>query len=75
MMLLYTAIGLFPYSYQTGKINRLFKRVESKSYYKDLPKALKAYNPRNGFERSLIDVMKRGAAVPDGGTRHHGVRV
>ena len=47
-------------SYQTGKINRLLKRVESKSYYKDLPKALEAYNPRNGFERTLIDVMKRG---------------
>lgn len=25
-------------SYQNGKINRLLKRVESKSYYKDLPK-------------------------------------
>lgn len=47
-------------SYQNGKINRLLKRVESKSYYKDLPKALDAYNPQNGFEHSLINVMKRG---------------
>lgn len=47
-------------SYQNGKINRLLKRVESKSYYKNLPKALDAYNPRNGFERSLVNVMKRG---------------
>lgn len=47
-------------SYQAGKINRLLKRVESKSYYKNLPKAIGAYNPQNGFERSLIDVMKRG---------------
>lgn len=47
-------------SYRNGKIKRLLKKVESKSYYKDLSKALESYNPQNGFERPLIDVMKRG---------------
>ena len=32
-------------SYQEGKIGRLLKRVETKSYYKNLPKALEAYEP------------------------------
>lgn len=47
-------------SYRNGKINRLLKRVESKSYYKDLPKALESYAPQNGFEQSLVDVMIQG---------------
>ena len=47
-------------SYQDGKIGRLLKRVESKSYYKNLPKALDTYEPQNGFEQPLVDAMKRG---------------
>ncbi len=47
-------------SYQEGKINRLLKRVDKKSYYKDLPKVLDTYESQNGFERSLIDIMKKG---------------
>lgn len=47
-------------SYQEGKIGRLLKRVESKSYYKNLPKALDTYEPQNGFEQPLVDAMKRG---------------
>ena len=47
-------------SYQEGKIGRLLKRVETKSYYKNLPKALEAYTPQNGFEQPLVDAMKRG---------------
>ena len=50
-------------SYQEGKISRLLKRVESKSYYKNLPKALDTYEPRNGFEQPLVDAMKRALAV------------
>ena len=47
-------------SYEKGKIGRLLKRVESKSYYKNLPKALDTYEPQNGFEQPLVDAMKRG---------------
>ena len=47
-------------SYRDGKISRLLKRVESKSYYSDLPKALESYMPQNGFEQSLVDAMKQG---------------
>jgi len=47
-------------SYQEGKIGRLLKRVETKSYYKNLPKALESYTPQNGFEQPLVDAMKRG---------------
>lgn len=47
-------------SYQSGKIGKLLKRVESKSYYKNLPNAIKSYSPQNGFEIQLIEVMKKG---------------
>lgn len=47
-------------SYGKGKIGRLLKRVENKSYYKDLPKALEKYAPQNDFERSIVEVMKKG---------------
>ena len=61
-------------SYQNGKISRLFRRVASKSYYKDLPKALESYTPRNGFEQTLIDVMKCGLPflVPERGIMEYG---
>lgn len=36
-------------SYQEGKIGRLLKRVESKSYYKNLPKASIHTNPKTGL--------------------------
>lgn len=47
-------------SYGKGKIGRLLKRVGNKSYYKDLPKALEKYAPQNDFERSIVEVMKKG---------------
>ncbi|WP_418529905.1 hypothetical protein [Paraprevotella clara] len=61
-------------SYQNGKINRLLKRVETKSYYKNLPKALEAYEPRNGFEQPLVDAMKRGLPflTPERGIMQYG---
>lgn len=61
-------------SYRSGKINRLLKRVESKSYYKDLPEALGSYTPRNGVERSLVDVMRRGLPflTPERGIMRYG---
>lgn len=61
-------------SYRNGKIRKLLKKVESKSYYKDLPKALESYAPQNGFEQSLIDVMKRGLPflTPERGIMQYG---
>lgn len=61
-------------SYQEGKIGRLLKRVETKSYYKNLPKALEAYEPRNGFEQPLVDAMKRGLPflAPERGIMQYG---
>ena len=47
-------------SYQDGKIRKLLKRVASKSYYRNLPKAIERYTPQNGFERQLLEVMKKG---------------
>ena len=61
-------------SYQEGKIGRLLKRVDTKSYYKNLPKALEAYEPRNGFEQPLVDAMKRGLPflTPERGIMQYG---
>lgn len=61
-------------SYQNGKINRLLKRVETKSYYRNLPKAIESYVPQNGFERQLIGVMKRGLPflTPEKGIMQYG---
>ena len=47
-------------SYEKGKIGRLLKHVEKKSYYKDLTKALEKYAPQNEFERSIVGAMKKG---------------
>ena len=48
-------------SYQEGeKSAGCSNGVESKSYYKNLPKALDTYEPRNGFEQPLVDAMKQG---------------
>lgn len=61
-------------SYQNGRINRLLKSVESKSYYKDLAKALGSYTPQNGFERQPTDVMGRGLPflAPERGIMEYG---
>lgn len=61
-------------SYQEGKIGRLLKRVETKSYYKNLPKVLDTYKPRNGFEQPLVDAMKRGQPflTPERGIMQYG---
>jgi len=61
-------------SYKDGKIGRLLKRVESKSYYKNLSKALDTYEPRNGFEQPLVDAMKRGLPflTPEKGIMQYG---
>lgn len=61
-------------SYRSGKINRLLKRVETKSYYRNLPKAIGSYVPQNGFERQLVGVMKRGLPflAPERGIMQYG---
>jgi hypothetical protein len=47
-------------SYESGKIHRLMKRIDSKSHYKNLPAALDRYTPGNEFERALINVFREG---------------
>ena len=61
-------------SYEKGKIGRLLKHVEKKSYYKDLPKALEKYNPQNDFERSIVGAMKKGLPFlnPEHGIMQYG---
>ena len=61
-------------SYRNGKIDRLLKRVGTKSYYSDLPKALESYTPQNGFEQPLVEAMKRGLPflTPERGIMQYG---
>lgn len=61
-------------SYQNGKINRLLRKVETKAYYKNLPKALESYVPQNGFERQLVVAMKHGLPFlsPERGIMQYG---
>lgn len=61
-------------SYEKGKIGRLLKHVEKKSYYKDLPKALEKYTPQNDFERSIVGAMKKGLPflTPEHGIMQYG---
>ena len=47
-------------SYENGRVQALLRRVENKCYYKNLPKALDRYEPRNDYERSLVSAMKEG---------------
>lgn len=47
-------------SYRSGKAIRLLEKVGKKSYFKDLGKAIARYKPVNGFEQSLVYVMKEG---------------
>lgn len=64
-------------SYEDGRIGRLLKRVESTSYYKDLPKALEKYIPQNDFERSIVGLMKKGLPflAPERGIMRYGYDV
>lgn len=47
-------------SYQTGAIHKLLRRVEKKSYHKDIRTALHGYKPVNEWESKLIDSMLGG---------------
>lgn len=47
-------------SYESGKIHRIMEQIDSKSYYKNLPKALDKYVPNNEFEKQLIELFKEG---------------
>ena len=47
-------------SYKSGKIRKLLKRVESTSYYKDLPAALRRYSPQDKWEAALLELMTEG---------------
>ncbi len=61
-------------SYRNGKINTLLDNIGKKSYYKNLPKALDSYKPKNGFEQPLIDIMKKGLPflTPERGIMRYG---
>ena len=50
------------------------RRVERKSYYKDLPKAIGRYKPANGYEQSLLSAMKEGLEFlsPERGIMEYG---
>ena len=48
------------HSYEEGRIQALLRRVENKCYYKNLPKALDRYEPKDGYEQSLVSLMKEG---------------
>ena len=62
------------HSYKKGRIRSLLRRVGRKSYYRNLPKALERYEPKNGYEQSLISVMKEGLAflTPEHGIMEYG---
>lgn len=61
-------------SYKEGKIYNLLKHVERKSYYKDLPNAIRRYKPQNRWEVSLISLMEEGLAfmIPEKSIMHYG---
>lgn len=52
-------------SYQTGAINKLLKRVETKSYHDDIHTALHDYKPVSAWESKLIDAMLDGMEFLD----------
>ncbi|WP_028896236.1 hypothetical protein [Prevotella sp. HUN102] len=47
-------------SFQEGKAHRLLRRVEGKSYHRNIVRALQRYVPQNEDERLLLDSMKEG---------------
>lgn len=48
------------HSYEEGKAYRAMQRVATKSYYKNLPRALARYEPANEYEKGLVDLMTEG---------------
>lgn len=47
-------------SYKSGKIYKLMERIDSKSYYKNLPAVLDRYVPNNEFEGELTRIFREG---------------
>lgn len=62
------------HSYEEGRIHALLRRVENKCYYKNLPKALNRYEPKDGYEQSLVSLMKEGLEflTPEHGIMEYG---
>lgn len=48
------------HSYREGKIYKALRRIELRSYYKNLPRALDRYQPANEYEQTLLALMKEG---------------
>ena len=48
--------------------------MENKCYYKNLPKALDRYEPKDGYEQSLVSLMKEGLEflTPEHGIMEYG---
>lgn len=47
-------------SYKSGQIHRLLQRIEHRSYYKNLPRALRKHIPADAVEQSLLELMIEG---------------
>ena len=47
-------------SYESGEAQRTLTRVKTKRYYKNLPLALRRYQPVNDYERTLLELMWEG---------------
>ena len=62
------------HSYEEGRIHALLRRVENKCYYKNLPKVLDRYEPKDGYEQSLVSLMKEGLEflTPEHGIMEYG---
>lgn len=47
-------------SYRNGKAAKLLRRVESTSYYRNLPAAMRRYTPQDRWEADLLGLMTEG---------------
>lgn len=47
-------------SYESGRAHKLLQRIERRSYYKNLPRALDKYVAQDAAEHALLDIMRDG---------------
>lgn len=47
-------------SYESGRARRLLRRIEQRSYCKNLPRALDSFVAQDAAERTLLDIMRDG---------------
>lgn len=46
--------------YESGKVHKLMRQIDNKSYYRNLPLVLRKYVPNNEFESRLINIFMEG---------------